>query len=113
MDVFEDIDILAVPSQCPETFGLVVLEAFSYGVPVLVSKNVGAKDILQDHSGCGIQYDGSAAGLKYTIRQLYEEHEQLLGKMNHAIRGMDDIFSYQAHVEKIIRMYQDCIRRKL
>ena len=113
VDVFEDIDILAVPSQCPETFGLVVLEAFSYGVPVLVSKNVGAKDILQDHSGCGIQYDGSAAGLKYTIRQLYEEHEQLLGKMNHAIRGMDDIFSYQAHVEKIIRMYQDCIRRKL
>lgn len=113
VDVFEDIDILAVPSQCPETFGLVVLEAFSYGVPVLVSENVGAKDILQDNPGCGIQYDGSAAGLKDTLRQLYEAHGQLLSKMNHTIWGMDDIFSYQAHVEKIMGMYQDCIGRKI
>ncbi|WP_418895929.1 hypothetical protein [Sellimonas intestinalis] len=29
-----------------KTFGFTVLEALSYGVPVLVSENVGAKDLL-------------------------------------------------------------------
>ncbi|HGF1449529.1 TPA: glycosyltransferase [Streptococcus suis] len=44
--VYENIDILVVPSRWKETFGLVVAEAVSYGVRVVVNSNVGAKDIL-------------------------------------------------------------------
>lgn len=44
--VYQSIDILIVPSRCKETFGLIVLEALSYGVNVLVSENVGAKDLV-------------------------------------------------------------------
>ncbi|MBM7635982.1 glycosyltransferase [Streptococcus saliviloxodontae] len=44
--VYQSIDILIVPSRWKETFGLIVLEALSYGVTVLVSDSVGAKDLV-------------------------------------------------------------------
>ena len=44
--VFDQTDVLIAPSLCYETFGFTVLEALSYGVPVIVSDRVGAKDLL-------------------------------------------------------------------
>ena len=44
--IFENTDVLIAPSILYETFGFTVLEALSYGVPVIISGNVGAKDIL-------------------------------------------------------------------
>jgi len=51
-EIFDDTDLLVAPSLWYETFGFTVLEALSYGVPVLVSENVGAKDLLE-----GLTYD--------------------------------------------------------
>ncbi|MCI8352324.1 MAG: glycosyltransferase family 4 protein [Clostridia bacterium] len=45
-EIFSKTDILLAPSIWYETFGFTVLEALSYGVPVIVSDNVGAKDIV-------------------------------------------------------------------
>ena len=47
--VYGEMDLLVVPSIWQETFSLVTLEALSYGVPVLVSKNVGAKDVVREY----------------------------------------------------------------
>lgn len=44
--ILEKIDVVIVPSMWKETFGFVVIEALSFGVRVLVSENVGAKDIV-------------------------------------------------------------------
>ena len=44
--IYADIDILIVPSKWKETFGLITIEALSYGVKVFVSENVGSKDLL-------------------------------------------------------------------
>ena len=46
--IFDETDVLVAPSIWYETFGFTVLEALSYGVPVVISGNVGAKDILVD-----------------------------------------------------------------
>ena len=45
-DIFSNADVLVAPSVWYETFGFTVLEALSYGVPVIVSDHVGAKDIV-------------------------------------------------------------------
>lgn len=45
---YRNLDILIVPSLWHETFGFVVLEALLQGTPCLVSKNVGAKDLVPD-----------------------------------------------------------------
>lgn len=49
--IFRDSDVLVAPSIWYETFGYTVLEALSYGVPVIISDTVGAKDILVDGAG--------------------------------------------------------------
>lgn len=49
--VFDNTDLLIAPSIWYETFGYVVLEALSCGVPVLISGHVGAKDILAQGAG--------------------------------------------------------------
>lgn len=44
--MMNEADLLVAPSIWYETFGFTVLEALSYGVPVIVSDHVGAKDIV-------------------------------------------------------------------
>lgn len=53
--IFDETDVLVAPSIWYETFGFTVLEALSYGVPVIISGNVGAKDILEQGSGIVIE----------------------------------------------------------
>lgn len=50
-EIFDDTDVLIAPSIWYETFGFTVLEALSYGVPVIISGTVGAKDILIEGAG--------------------------------------------------------------
>ncbi|WP_294143732.1 glycosyltransferase [uncultured Clostridium sp.] len=66
--IFEETDLLIAPSICYETFGFTVLEALSHGVPVLVSENVGAKDLIKKEYGIVIAPDKEA--LKEAILQL-------------------------------------------
>ena len=54
-DIFEETDVLVAPSILYETFGYTVLEALSYGVPVIISGTVGAKDILAEGAGIVIE----------------------------------------------------------
>lgn len=47
--IMSETDVLVAPSIWYETFGFTVLEALSYGVPVILSDHVGAKDIVGDN----------------------------------------------------------------
>lgn len=80
-NVFAQTDLLIAPSIWYETFGYTVLEALSYGVPVLVSDTVGAKDIIPPGAGIVVQ-DISVDNLAQTFMQL---DAQMLQEMNNAI----------------------------
>lgn len=45
-EFYSKVDLMVMPSLWHETFGFVALEAASKGIPCLVSKNVGSKDLL-------------------------------------------------------------------
>lgn len=45
--IFNKVDLVIVPSLWYETFGFIVLEAISFGVPVMVTEKVGSKDIIK------------------------------------------------------------------
>jgi glycosyltransferase involved in cell wall biosynthesis len=49
--IFSNIDVLVIPSLWKETFGFVLLEALSFGTPVIVSDNVGSADLVKDDFG--------------------------------------------------------------
>ncbi len=77
-DVLEQSDVVIVPSIWYETFGYTVLEALSYGVPVIISDHVGAKDIVNGNFGIIIS-DMTIDSLKQAVEKLNEES---LEKMN-------------------------------
>ncbi len=98
-EIFEKTDVLIMPSVWYETFGFTVLEALSYGVPVIVSENVGAKDLLED-GRFGMIVEPTVEGVKKGIselmanRKMLEEYNrQIVGHMNlrKIIRFSDEI----------------------
>lgn len=77
--IFDNTDILVVPSIWYETYGYTVLEAISYGVPVIVSENVGSKDII-GNAGIIVKANDKAS-LKKALEKVLKD-EKYLKKMN-------------------------------
>lgn len=72
--IMADADVLVAPSIWHETFGYTVLEAISYGVPVIVSDHVGAKDVI---GGGGIVVEaGNTEQLKDAIKS-FDKNKQV------------------------------------
>ena len=90
--VFQNVDLLIVPSICFETFGFVVAEALSCGVPVLCSKNVGAKCLVSPEM---IFY--SDQELKAKLCNLLENKEELFLIRNEIIHSSTSILSADEH----------------
>jgi glycosyltransferase involved in cell wall biosynthesis len=55
------IDVLVVPSLSHETFGLVAIEAFASGVPVIASRRGGLTEVVTDGE-TGVLFEPSDAG---------------------------------------------------
>lgn len=56
--LFSMIDVLVVPSLWNEPFGMVVIEAYANGVPVIASRRGGLAEIVE-HGGTGFLFDPS------------------------------------------------------
>lgn len=84
-DIFDDTDLLVVPSIWNETFGFIVLEALSYGVPVLVTDKVGSKDIINNNAiSKGIITSASKNEIKNKIIQIFNNRD-ILKNLNNNI----------------------------
>lgn len=103
-DIFEKMDVLIAPSVCAETYGFVVLEALAHGRPVIISKNVGAKDLLEKFPGSGLIINATAEQLKETLRDLIENPKKI-DQMNRYICGMQINIDYKEYVSKVEQMY--------
>lgn len=97
--IFSFADILVAPSVWYETFGFTVLEAISFGVPVIVSDRVGAKDIIG--KGGIVVKANSVAELKEAISGITEEK---LKQLKFNIKNMI-IESWDDCVQKIYNIY--------
>lgn len=75
--IFSDTDILLAPSIWYETFGFTVLEALSFGVPVVISGTVGAKDILASGAGIVVE-EMTVSKLKESLASLTQEKLEMM-----------------------------------
>jgi glycosyltransferase involved in cell wall biosynthesis len=67
-------DILAVPTQAYESFGLVAAEAMSLGVPVIATRVGGLPEVVShDHGGYLVEPDDVQGFASYLIQLLTEE----------------------------------------
>lgn len=103
-DVMDETDLLVVPSICMETFGFVVKEAISYGVPCLITENVGAKDWVRKYNGISIVVEPTKEALLYSLIQIYD-NRSILEDINKKILNMEYDFSFTNHVNEIRNLY--------
>lgn len=102
--VYHNMDILIVPSLWAETYGLVALEALSYGVPVIMTCNVGASDLIKEHEGISFVIQPEAQELKETLEKIMTDRT-VLAELNRTICRVSLDFNYQTYVKQILDIY--------
>lgn len=93
-------DCLVFPSEWPEPFGLVPLEAMECGTPVVATGVGGSAEFLEDRSNCLLFPVGDPAALAAAVRQLAEDRElrsQLVAAGRDTARRYDVEFMADAY----------------
>lgn len=98
-DVYDSMDVLVVPSIWKETFSLVTLEALSYGVPVIVSNNVGAQDIVKQYNPSFVYH--SEDELKCLLKEILEDRN-MLQDFNQKVLDMPWKHGMEEHAKEVI-----------
>lgn len=97
---FESIDVLVLVPIYLEVFGLVVLEAFSAGKPVIVSKSGGPEEIVRDGKDGFVVERNDSASLAEAMRKFIDEPE-LLKKMSRRVPVVKTMEEYAREIECI------------
>lgn len=105
--VYNEFDLLIVPSIWKETFSLTTLEALSFGVPVLVSINVGARDIVDGYNPDFIFYLSPEA--LYLKLQVILGNYEAIEDYNKKICRNKFEYSLDDHLRKIKQLYTNLL----
>ncbi|WP_242290033.1 glycosyltransferase [Bacillus cereus group sp. BfR-BA-01319] len=104
-EMFDQIDLLIIPSVWKETFGFIGLEAQSYGVPIILSEHVGFKDLIEDgETGFIYKADGNDFANKLS---LILDNPSVLEKINENISKVKFPYIMKQHTNEIINLYHE------
>lgn len=97
-------DLMVLPSK-QEGFGIVNVESFAMGVPVIRTKTAGYLDMKD----CcfGVEY-GDVESLTQLINYLWDEPEKLQAMAKSALENVNR-FSVEKMTEEYRRIYQECL----
>lgn len=102
-DVMNKFDVLIVPSIWNETFGYTVLEALSYGIPVITTNNVGAKDLIINNKN-GFISEITEFFLKNVLLNVIKTPE-IISEMNRYIVSHVKIKTMKIHAKEMLEIY--------
>ena len=98
---FASLDLLIVPSLCDETFGFIVPEALSQGVPVLCSRHVGAQSLLPPELVFQDQED-----LGRRLARFLSHPEELAALRRRLVASPPPFPSLSRHQEEMTALYR-------
>jgi glycosyltransferase involved in cell wall biosynthesis len=98
--IFSNIDILVVPSLVPESFGLVVAEAFSAGKPVIVFKSGALSELVSHEKNGFIVEDRNERSLSSSMQRVIDEPD-LIKEMTDNIPRVTTIKEYASAIERL------------
>lgn len=100
---------LVVPSICHETFGLVVIEAFACGTPVVASR-IGALAELVREGKTGLFFEpGNPRDLADKIAWALAHPEQMAAMGRNAHAQYEAEFSAEVNYRRLMKIYQEVI----
>ena len=106
-EVWGNIDVLIVPCMCGETYGFVVLEALSKGIPVICSDLTGSKFLIE-------QVDSRLVFAHENIQDLVDKMKWIMQSEHYVktvkkITTMDLPISMRKHTWDILSLYQQLL----
>jgi glycosyltransferase involved in cell wall biosynthesis len=108
-DLLKDVDVLVHPATAPESFGLVVLEAFSQGKPVVVSCQGGLPEIVANEETGFLVPPGNVAAFTEKVLLLLGD-ESLRSRMGE--RGRQLVhrrYTMQRMISDLERGYSEMV----
>lgn len=104
-EIMSNTDVVVAPSIWYETFGFTVLEALSFGIPVIVSDHVGAKDIV-GNAGIIVKA-GDISELKNAIETLINDPDNLFKLKDNAQKK--EVKTWEQFVDENYELYHKLI----
>lgn len=105
----ESVDVLVVPSQRPEPFGLVVLEGMAAGCAVVACRNGGGSDEILEHGVTGLYCGRTPSSIAAAIERLANEPELRERLGDSARRAVGETYGVNRYIDGILRVYRDML----
>ena len=103
-------DVLLFPSLCWEVVGLVMLEAFAHGVPVIASRTGGIPEFIEDGRTGLLVEPGDAAALAAQMRRLAANRD-VIEAMRGACRACAARLTWGRTVGELVEVYKVALGR--
>ncbi len=103
---------LVMPSESYETFGLVIVEAFCQGLPVIASRLGSMAEIVED-GVTGLHFTpGDAADLAAKVRWAADHPEDMRRMGANARRVYEEKYTPEENYKQLIAIYEQAIENK-
>jgi glycosyltransferase involved in cell wall biosynthesis len=103
-------DVFVLPSMFQETFGLVLLEAFSAGLPVIAFRSGGIPELVEDGKNGMIVAQGDGEALYQCMRTLLLDRN-LRDRLGSAAESVPPRFPWENTVNMLEAIYHDVMKR--
>ncbi len=110
MEVLRSARVLVVPARSYETFGLVVIEAFAHGVPVVASRIGALAELVDDGETGALVAPGDTEALRKAVGLLTDEATSIAFGLR-ARQVYLDRFTPERDLAATERIYADAIAR--
>lgn len=103
-------ELLLLPTECYETFGRTVLEAYAMGTPVISSRGTAPGDLVREGETGFLVDSGDRAGLEEQVRRFFalsDGERRKLGDQGLAYYHRE--FSRERNLELLTTIYQEAI----
>jgi glycosyltransferase involved in cell wall biosynthesis len=105
VDLFKAADVVAVPSR-NEPFGIVILEAWSAGRPVVTTKRGGPAEFVW-HGVTGLQVDDTPDSVGWGLGTLLADHEAGSWMGRNGRVAVDAVFTWDCIAEQTESVYRE------
>jgi glycosyltransferase involved in cell wall biosynthesis len=108
--LYRDAVALVVPSVCWETFGIILIEAFQQGTPV-IARRIGPFPEIVSAGGGGLLFEDTASLLE-AMRALHADEGKRRVLAERARRSFEENWSERAVVPRYLDLIADVAERK-
>jgi len=109
LELIGDAGLLVFPSNCYETFGRTIAEAFAKGTPVVASRLGAAAELVTPDRTGRLFTPGDSRGLAVEVARLYSDRDELNALRYEARQEYLARYTPEANYDALMSIYEDTL----